>query len=89
MFNSLWGRQTLSPFLIFSFSSSRILHPSEGRVEVNGSFSFSFLKNYSFSFAKRKESPGSQNCLVSNPQFIGESEEAGNVLGTEIRQDVF
>lgn len=82
-------RQSLSPSLVFSFSGSRILLHSEGRVEVHASFSFYFLKNYSFSLAKRKESSGSQNWLVSNPQFIWESEEAGDVLGMEIRQDVF
>ena len=61
------GKKGSPPSLVFSFSSSKILLQSEGRVKVNGSFSFSCLKNYSSSVAKSKESSGSQNCLVSNP----------------------
>ena len=61
------GKEGSPPSLVFSFSSSKILLQSEGSIEVNGSFSFSCLKNYSSIVAKSKESSGSQNCLVSNP----------------------
>lgn len=64
------GRNTLLSFWAFSSSNRRDLLGSEGRVEVNGSFSFFCFKNYFCSFAKRKESPERHSCLVSKPTWV-------------------